>query len=353
MPLFNLQAVVDSAIQQTVDAAAADEALDEAAIAKLKADCTTQLEAALEADAAADAAEVKAKDELIGKLNTRIQQLEADLRLCLAQTPPEYALPITTPPPTTTPATAPPAFPDATNTGVPAGTVLKPSGTVNVTEAGAVISGLDITGYVYVMAGANNVVIENCRITSGAYQGVNMDSGVTGTTVRHCEINGQQKVEGSYGIYGIGTFEANHIYGFENGIGMLAGKDIVVRGNYIHDLMVPGSDPHIDGIACQGGQDGVLIEGNTVVSWDTSCVFVKGNFGTISNVTINRNRLLVQKGRPLAYCINVDGRAEKITNLKVTNNQMEKAAFGYWTFDHVAPTRSGNTDLAGNSVENT
>ena len=49
------------------------------------------------------------------------------------------------------------------NVGVPAGTALTPSGSINVTTAGAVIDGKDVTGEITVSA--NNVTIKNSRIT--------------------------------------------------------------------------------------------------------------------------------------------------------------------------------------------
>ena len=66
----------------------------------------------------------------------------------------------TPPPPAST--TCPlPAYPDAGCTGVPAGTVLTPSGGLTITTAGTVIDGRDITGQVVV--NAPNVTIRNTR----------------------------------------------------------------------------------------------------------------------------------------------------------------------------------------------
>ena len=68
--------------------------------------------------------------------------------------------PTSTPPPTNGP------FPDASNTGVPAGTVLTPSGGLTITTAGAVINAREITGQVVV--NAPNVTIRNSRIRSNS-----------------------------------------------------------------------------------------------------------------------------------------------------------------------------------------
>jgi len=83
-------------------------------------------------------------------------------------------------------------YPDATNTGVPPGTALTPSGSQTVTTNGAVLNGLDITGTVTVAA--DNVTIENSRITktsggSGSYV-VILNNGADNFTIRDTEISG-------------------------------------------------------------------------------------------------------------------------------------------------------------------
>ncbi|SDL83304.1 hypothetical protein, partial [Tessaracoccus oleiagri] len=72
--------------------------------------------------------------------------------------------PASSPAPTQT--AAPTGFPNATNTGVPAGTVLRRSGSIVVTTPGTVIDGLDVDGSIDVQA--NNVTIRNSRVSTGA-----------------------------------------------------------------------------------------------------------------------------------------------------------------------------------------
>ena len=91
-------------------------------------------------------------------------------------------------------------------------------------------------------------------------------------------------------ILGSGNFIRNDISKVENGI-VLQGGASTVKGNYIHDLQDVGSDPHYDGIAVQGGQNGVLIDGNTILARDTSNIFIQNYFGAVNNVTVNHNFL--------------------------------------------------------------
>jgi hypothetical protein len=83
-------------------------------------------------------------------------------------------------------------YPDATNTGVPAGTALTPAASRTITTAGTVISGLEITGPVTVAA--KNVTIKNSRIAiskggNGSY-GLILNNGASNFTIEHSEIVG-------------------------------------------------------------------------------------------------------------------------------------------------------------------
>ena len=40
-----------------------------------------------------------------------------------------------------------------------------------------------------------------------------------------------------------------------------------------------------------GGQNGVLIEGNTILARDTSDIFIANLYGAVNNVTVNHNYL--------------------------------------------------------------
>ena len=96
-------------------------------------------------------------------------------------------------------------YPDATTTGVPPGVTLNPyNGDITINTPGTVISGLKITGTVYI--NADNVTIKDCSITSTGYNVVNIKSGVSGAVVENCEINGTGNgPQGQTGIGGAGN----------------------------------------------------------------------------------------------------------------------------------------------------
>ena len=85
-------------------------------------------------------------------------------------------------------ASIPVGFPDASNTGVPAGTALTAySGPKTITTDGTVIEGKIITGSLRVTG--DNVVIKNCTITFSDYWGIDAE-GAKNITIQNCDIIG-------------------------------------------------------------------------------------------------------------------------------------------------------------------
>ena len=214
-------------------------------------------------------------------------------------------------------------FPDATNTGVPAGVTLTPSGSLVITQAGAVISGLDIQGIVSIEA--PNVTLENCRITSGNWGVVIIADGVTGTVVQNCEINGLGTTGGdATGISGQGTFLNNNIYNVENGFS-IAGSNVLIQGNYVHDMHASGS-PHYDAIQIDGNASNITITGNSLINnnGQTSAIMIDNGFGPISNVQVSNNLLVGG-----AYTVYSDGRASSSPiNLRRKDQRKDRPRLG-------------------------
>ncbi len=233
-------------------------------------------------------------------------------------------------------------WPDATNTGVPAGVTLTASGSLVITKAGAVISGLDISGTVYI--DAPNVTLENCKITSASAAVVTIASGMTGAVVQNCEINGTgASSAGSIGIYGSGSFIDNNIYNVAKGVYVSVGSSgAVIENNYIHDLLASGS-PGYDGIEIDGGVSKVMISHNTVVNshGQTSAIMIDNYFGAVSNVSVNNN--LLGGG---AFTLYDDGHfnSNPITGVSFTNNHLASGQWGYTDFNKTSPAYTGNVN---------
>jgi hypothetical protein len=240
----------------------------------------------------------------------------------------------------------PPNFPNAANTGVPAGVTLKPAGPLTISTPGAVVSGLDVSGPVYISA--PNVTLENSRITAAGYSVVKIEPGVTGVVIRNNEINGTgTHNDGSNGITGAGTFVGNNIYNVENGIA-LNDSHALIEGNYIHDLQASGS-PHYDGVQIDGNIADVAIRGNSIVvdHDQTSAVMVDNYFGPISNVKIEGNFLA-----GAGYTVYSDGKFNggPISGVSFLDNTMLKGQWGYVLARDNVPAWSGNVDAAAGRV---
>jgi hypothetical protein len=241
----------------------------------------------------------------------------------------------------------PTGWPDATNTGVSFGVTLTKSGSLTLSTAGQVISGLEINGSVFI--NASNVTLENCRITSGGFTVVQIGNGSispANVVIQDCEINGMGMggSPGSNGIWdwgggGSNWLLRNDIHNCENPIVPSSGD--LVQDNYIHDLNAPGS-PHYDGIQMDGGAN-IVIEHNTVINqWGwTSAVMIANDLGSISNITVDNNRLIGG-----GFTVYADGHfnAGPMSGVSFTNNRMGKGRYGYLYHNGSNPTFTGNVD---------
>ena len=65
---------------------------------------------------------------------------------------------------------------------------------------------------------------------------------------------------------------------------------------------------------------------------DTSCIFIKNDFGPVANVTVNHNKLMKEPGTEGPnFCVqaNASGPSGTVTGIRVTNNFMEKGRLAH------------------------
>jgi len=146
-------------------------------------------------------------------------------------------------------------FPDETTTGVPAGTVLKRSGSLTITKAGTVVDGLEITGTVTVVA--DNVTIKNTRIkNTGSIPIRNKGKNLL---IEDTEIDGQGKgiPAVAYNKYTLRRVNIHHV-----GEGpRIAGGNVTIEDSYLHHFVQIGSN-HTDVIQAVSGSNIVLRHNN-------------------------------------------------------------------------------------------
>lgn len=205
-------------------------------------------------------------------------------------------------------------YPDATNTGIPAGTVLTTSDCITVTTNGAVVQNLHITDC-NITIHANNVTIKNTLIDGCTYFPIDYPDGgpYTGLVVQDTEIAGNcSQVTAGLSFAGYTAIRV-HVHGTADGF--KANSNTVIRDSYIHDLAVTASS-HNDGIQSTGGSNvtfqhntcdlrsggddcfqpgpsdsGWLYTDNLLGANSNVCWMINGNTGTV-NSTFTNNRFM-------------------------------------------------------------
>jgi hypothetical protein len=222
-------------------------------------------------------------------------------------------------------------YPDETNTGVPPGTTLTNSGSITVTQAGAVIQNLNVNGQIVVKA--NNVTIRNVKLTSGDYYPIDNSNGNTGLLVEDTEIiatNANVTSGISFTNY---TARRVNVHGSSDGF--KADSNVTIEDSYIHDLVVTATS-HNDGIQTTGGSN-VTIRHTTcklsTTNGANACMQIGNEHGANSNWLITDN--LLDGG---GWTINA-GNGN--TNMTVTNNRFTRNA-GYGPGTIPGSTSSGN-----------
>lgn len=261
-----------------------------------------------------------------------------------ATDPDDATQPPIEPPPTQT------GWPDAGNTGVPAGvTLTNYTGPKEITTAGTVIEGKTISGGTLTIK-ADNVTIKNCLIRNFSWWGVYTESG-SNTRVEYCDIDGTGSTRTS-GL-GVGGGTSSAIIGCDiRGlvIGIQAQRKVEIRDNFIHDLADTSSNPddrHFDGITCFGSNDGTLIEHNWIhIPPGTASVFIKTEFGNINGVIVKNNHLA--GGSYTVYSEEAGGRT--LQNVQFVDNIISRGQYGYANVVGNTVVWTNNKDPNGNAI---
>lgn len=254
-------------------------------------------------------------------------------------------------------------WPNASNTGVPAGTVLTAyTGPTNITVAGTVIQNKTITQGLLIKAGAHNVTFRNCRFKASVYWMILSEEGATNLLIEDCEFDGNTGASGDCAVNGANyTMRRCNIHHTVDG---LKGMDnVLIEDCYIHDLDIEGADPHNDGFQSLGS-NGLTIRHNTIIvkNGATSCIILStgsSGSGGMRNILIENNYFAGG-----AYCVYGGYQAgvdvlSRITNIRILNNkfstQIHPNGGGYGPLTSVSSpvVVSGNTWVDGPKVGQT
>src|SRR6266536_2947680 len=229
-------------------------------------------------------------------------------------------------------------LPDATNSGVLAGTVLKTvpnqvasgpgwtsttDGSVHVTGNGAVLTGLYIPGTLDITG--DNVTVKNVKIVTDGNFGISLRS-IAGVTIQNVTIAGQNADAGrlNYGIDDVSgdstglVIKNDDISLARTGIQVGSGQ---VTGNYIHDPGYIAGD-HTNGIYVNGGTKPMTISGNTIYNprTQTDAINLDASGATgqlVANKTVTGN--LLAGGGYTVYGGNA--LAAVTSNIVIANNR--------------------------------
>jgi len=156
-------------------------------------------------------------------------------------------------------------WPDATNTGVPVGTVLTNTSGRSLDTAGVTINAENISGTLTV--NANNITIQNSKISASGFWAIRVMDGIGGTIIRDCEVDGLGncgKGIRTGGASGNGTTILRcNIHDMADGID-ITGDDCLIQDSYIHNFRDPAAVPHYDGIVNDGGCNRAVVRHNHV-----------------------------------------------------------------------------------------
>ncbi len=182
-------------------------------------------------------------------------------------------------------------YPDATNTGWQhTGVVLKSSGSITVTQNGAVIDGLDVNGSITVKA--NNVTIKRTRITSSDYYPINYD-GYSGLVVEDTEIRGLSALVTAGMSFNNYTARRVHVWGTVDGF--KADSNVLIEDSYIHDLS-RNATTHNDGMQCGCGGNVTIRHNSFMLTTADGGLFFKSEDGSASSNILVENNLLSGAG---------------------------------------------------------
>lgn len=224
--------------------------------------------------------------------------------------------------------------PGPTNTGVPAGTALKKSGSIKVETAGAVIEDLDIEGQITILA--DDVTIRRVRVRSGDYYPIRyFDNDNKGLVVEDSEIEGTSDDATAAISFANYTARRLNIHGAADGF--KADANVLIEDCWIHDLR-NGPDQHNDGVQSTGGK-GVTLRHNVISGASNACVQTGDNGAATEDLTLECNWF---SGG--GYSLNIRGTGATVPkNTKILRNRFARdSAYGPWTLDDPSPTVVGN-----------
>jgi hypothetical protein len=234
-------------------------------------------------------------------------------------------------------------FPDATNTGVPAGTVLTSSSGFTASTNGVTYDKLDISGQVVVTA--DNVTLKRSRVRTTSTWPVK----VTGKNFMlvDSEVDGMNADDGACVAWNGFTVLRANLHGCGDGvrIGNNSDAPITVEDSYIHALSTAQTlNGHQQDVSSFGEAGGATLSHDTLLltGKPTAAVFLKGDQSAMTGAVTVKGSLM-DGGTYTVQNLNGDC-CSAVQHLTLTSNHLgEGFIFGFSNLDP-NPVQSGNVD---------
>jgi len=256
-------------------------------------------------------------------------------------------------------------YPDATNTGVPAGTALtRVTGDQVITTNGAVVDALFVDGGSIVVQ-ANNVTVKRCKVwANGTLGGIVQMPGFTNLTIRDCEVGRKDTSTTTtcppngfagtldYAISlrgwntpGVATLVRLNLHDSTSGV-HIEESGVTIQDSYIHNMVDISGCDHNDAIISNGGNAHGRILHNTlyVPGTQTSPLALFPDFGAMDDFSVAGN--LLNGGGFCTYAGGGDATHPNSTNMRFTNNRFGQLYFP--TCGQYGPVRAFAVGVTGN-----
>lgn len=240
-------------------------------------------------------------------------------------------------------------WPTASNTGVPAGRTLRPTGGITVTQPGTVVAGVDAP---WIEVEAANVTIRNSRIHSNAASLIYNRTSSPGLVVEDSELIGDDGTGISSDNF---TARRIEITGVENGCDIDGGGNVTIVDSYIHDLHT-SDGAHTDGCQIGEGAHDVLFRHNYISPQDSgspastsAIIMYTGDGAQNTRVRIENNLLDGSHAAVALYA-----PRHPASGIYINNNRFRRGVFGYTDSvrvpTHVTEFNGNVDDLTGRPI---
>ncbi len=234
-------------------------------------------------------------------------------------------------------------YPDATNTGVPAGTALKSeSQNITVNKAGTTIKDIALDAEISVEA--NNTTIEDSEITVEGTQtcgkscggrGIWIKPGVTGTVIKNVTCHGAAATGVNVTQYCIMSNDSDttieHLHAYYCTECLAGAMDL--SESFIDETGAVIPEEHYEDIYYGGGAGPLIVNHNTMLNpqGQTAIVFASVDFGDQTTLTITNN--LMAGGGYMIYGGTSGSGGKVVGPVTITGNRFSRKYYpegGYY-----------------------